>query len=160
MPSAIRDRDLPPHLQARYGVGRRPWGAYAIAGLLIAGFLAALALVAYNVLSPNIQPKLLAWKVMSPDHVDVTFEVRRPAEDDVYCVIRAQDESQADVGYAVVELPAGTPYEQQVYPLRTLAPAYVVDVLGCQAGGPPQRVPPPQFPPGVVPPAQPWTPAG
>ena len=27
-----------------------------------------------------------------------------------------------------------------------------------QAGEPPQRVPPPQFPPGVVPPQQPWTP--
>ncbi len=158
MPSAVRERDLPPHLRARYGVGRRPWGAYLAAIIVIVGFAAALGFVIYNVLAPNIQPKLLAWRVVSADHVAVTFEVRRSGATDVSCVIRAQDESRADVGYAVVTLPAGPAYVQQTYDLRTLAPAYVVDVIGCGTANPPERVPPPQFPPGVVPPAQPWTP--
>ena len=156
MPSSIMD--LPPHLKARYGVGRRPWGAYIATGLVAVAFVAALGFVIYNVLAPNIQPKLLAWRVVAPDHVAITFEVRRSESADVYCVLRAQDESRADVGYAVVSLPRGTTYVQQVYDLRTLSPAFVVDLLGCQAGEPPQRVPPPQFPPGVVPPQQPWTP--
>ena len=38
------------------------------------------------------------------------------------------------------------------------APAFIVEILACEAGSPPQRVVPPQFPPGVVPPEQPWTP--
>ena len=156
MPSAVKD--LPPHLRARYGVGRRPWGAYLLIALTVVAFTGALAFVAYNVLAPNIQPKLLAWRVVGPDHVAITFEVRRSEAADVYCVLRAQDESRADVGYAIVALPRGTTYVQQTYDLRTLSPAYVVDLLGCEAGGPPPRVPPPQFPPGVVAPQQPWTP--
>jgi len=157
MGSAIDGRSLAPHLQARYGVRRTPWWGYAVIGLVVIAFVGALAYVAYNLLAPGLQPKLLAWKVEGRDRVDVTFEVRRSAEADVYCVIRAQDESRTDVGYATVALPRGTTYVQETYPLRTISPAFVVELLGCEAGQPPVRIPPPQFPPGVVPPEQPWT---
>ena len=159
MSSAIDGRSLPPDLQARYGVGRRS-RLPLIAGLVgIAAFIAALAFVTFNLVSPKVTYKLLAWNDVAADRVDVTFDVRRSQEWDVYCVLRAQDESRTDVGYAVVGLPRGTSYEQVTYPLRTLAPAFVVEVLACEAGAPPERVVPPQFPPGVVPPEQPWTPA-
>ena len=158
MSSVIDGRSLPPDLQARYGIGRRS-RLPLIAGIIgVAAFIAALAFVTLNLVSPKVTYKLLAWNDISADRVDVTFEVRRSEEWDVYCVIRAQDESRIDVGYAVVGLPRGTSYEQMTYPLRTLAPAYVVEVLACEAGAPPARVVPPQFPPGVVPPEQPWTP--
>ena len=158
MGSPLRSRDLSPRMRERYGLDRRnPWPV--VLGVAFAvTFTAALAFVAYNVLSPGLQPKLLAWNVVGADRVDVTFEVRRSASADVYCVIRAQDETRADLGYAVVPLPRGTTYVQETYPLHTLAPAFVVELLACSAGGPPQRVPPPQFPPGVVPPEQPWSP--
>ncbi len=161
MSSAIDGRSLPPDLQARYGIGRRS-PLPLVAGIIaIAGFTAALAFVTFNLVSPKVTYELLAWDVVAADRVDVTFDVRRSEEWDVYCVVRAQDESRTDVGYAVVGLPRGTSYEQLTYPLRTLAPAYVVEVLACEAGAPPERVVPPQFPPGVVPPEQPWTaPAG
>lgn len=159
MSSAIDGRNLPPDLQARYGVGRRS-RLPLIAGLIgIAAFIAALAFVTFNLVSPKVTYKLLAWNDVAADRVDVTFDVRRSQEWDVYCVLRAQDESRTDVGYAVVGIPRGTSYEQVTYPLRTLAPAFVVEVLACEAGAPPERVVPPQFPPGVVPPEQPWTPA-
>ena len=159
MSSAIDGRSLPPDLQARYGVGRRSRFPL-IAGLIgIAAFIAALAFVTFNLVSPKVTYKLLAWNDVAADRVDVTFDVRRSQEWDVYCVLRAQDESRTDVGYAVVGIPRGTSYEQVTYPLRTLAPAFVVEVLACEAGAPPERVVPPQFPPGVVPPEQPWTPA-
>jgi hypothetical protein len=150
---------MSPQMRERYGLTRRPWGAMALSGLLAVAFVVALAYAGYQILSPQLYPKLLAWNVVADDRVDVTFEVRRPDTVDVYCVLRAQDETRADVGYAVVPLARGTTYVQQTYPLRTLAPAYVVEVLACEAGGPPQRVIPPQFPPGVVPPEQPWTPS-
>lgn len=159
MSSAIDGRSLPPDLQARYGVGRRS-SLPLIAGVIgITAFIAALAFVTFNLVSPRVTYELLAWDDVAPDRVDVTFEVRRSAEWDVYCTLRAQDESRADVGYATVAIPRGTSYAQQTYSLRTLAPAYVVEILGCAAGAPPERVVPPQFPPGVVPPEQPWTPA-
>ena len=113
-----------------------------------------------NLISPKVTFTLLAWDDLSADRVDVTFEVRRSAEWDVYCVLRAQDESRTDVGYATVPIPRGSTYVQQTYSLRTIAPAYVVEVLACEAGAPPERVVPPQFPPGVVPPDQPWTAPG
>jgi len=157
MSSAIDGRSLPPDLQARYGVGRRSWLPAVAAGIAAAAFIAALAFVTYNLVSPRVTYKLLAWNDVAADRVDVTFDVRRSEEWDVYCVVRAQDESRIDVGYAVVAIPRGTSYEQVTYPLRTLAPAFVVEVLACAAGAPPERVVPPQFPPGVVPPDQPWT---
>ncbi len=42
------------------------------------------------------------------------------------------------------------------YALRTLAPAYTTELLGCAVGEAP-RVIQPQFPPGVVPPDQPFS---
>jgi Domain of unknown function (DUF4307) len=158
MSSAIDGRSLPPDLQARYGVGHRS-PLPLIAGLVgITAFVAALAFVTLNLVSPKVTYDLLAWNDVAADRVDVTFDIRRSEEWDVYCVLRAQDESRTDVGYAVVGIPRGTSYVQTTYSLRTLAPAYVVEVLACQAGAPPERVVPAQFPPGVVPPEQPWTP--
>jgi hypothetical protein len=157
--SAIDGRSLPPDLQARYGIRRRS-PLPVIAGVLgIVAFVCALAFVTFNLISPRVDYELLAWNDIAADRVDVTFDIRRSAEWDVYCVLRAQDESRADVGYAVVGIPRGTSYEQLTYSLRTLAPAFFVEVLACEAGSPPTRVVPPQFPPGVVPPEQPWTPA-
>jgi hypothetical protein len=54
-----------------------------------------------------------------------------------------------------VTLPPGSRDELVEYPLRTLAPAFTVELLGCSVDGPPGVVPP-QFPPGVVMPDQPW----
>jgi Domain of unknown function (DUF4307) len=158
MSSAIDGRSLPPDLQARYGVGHRS-PLPLIAGFVgITAFVSALAFVTLNLVSPKVTYDLLAWNDVAADRVDVTFDIRRSEEWDVYCVLRAQDESRTDVGYAVVGIPRGTSYVQTTYSLRTLAPAYVVEVLACQAGAPPERVVPAQFPPGVVPPEQPWTP--
>jgi hypothetical protein len=158
MSSAIDPRSLPPDLQARYGVDQHRRGPLFVGLLAALVFVGALAFVTYQLVSPKVTYDLLAWDDLAADRVDVTFDIRRAAEWDVYCVIRAQDSSRIDVGYAVVAIPRGTTYEQQTYPLHTLAPAYVVEVLACEAGAPPQRVVPPQFPPGVVPPSQPWTP--
>ena len=161
MSSAVDGRTLPPDLQARYGIGRRSWLPLLAGVIGAAAFVAALAFVTFNLVSPKVTYTLLAWNDISADRVDVTFDMRRAEDWDVYCVIRAQDESRIDVGYAVVGIPRGTSYEQITYPLRTLAPAFVVEVLACEAGQPPTRVVPPQFPPGVVPPEQPWSaPAG
>jgi hypothetical protein len=45
------------------------------------------------------------------------------------------------------------------YSLRTVAPAFTVEVLACERPGE-LRAPGPQFPPGIAVPEQPWTPQG
>lgn len=158
VPSGIPVAELSPQMRERYGIRRTPWWGYLGLSAVVAAFIAALGYVGWQLAAPGIDYQVLSWRVVSDDRVDITFEVTRADDVDVYCILRAQDSTWADVGYAVTVLPRGTTYAQQTYSLRTIAPAYGIEVLGCSAGGPPDGVPPPQFPPGVVPPEQPWAP--
>ncbi len=156
MPSPFSRDQLSPQMQARYGMDRRPIGTWIAAAVLVVAFVGALAFVAIGVTGNPIEFRLVAWSVAGPDRVDVTFSVNRPADAPVTCVLRAQDDNRIDLGYAVTEIPAGGTDELITYPMRTLAPAFTVELLGCSVDGLPGVVPP-QFPPGVVPPEQPWT---
>ena len=144
-------------MQERYGLDHRPVGRWIAVGLLIVAFVAVLAFVGRGLTSNGTATRLIAWKVVAPDRVDITYQATADTGVEVQCVLRAQDSNRIDLGYATTTLPAD-PAAQVVistYRLRTLAPAYTAELLGCAAGGAPQ-VPPPQFPPGVVPPEQPW----
>lgn len=147
-------------MQARYGLDRRPVGRWIAVGVVVLAFTGILIGVGALLGSrDSVQASLITWGVVAPDRVDLTFTVRPDPSQDVRCVLRAQDSTRADVGYAVAVIPPapdGTPVMTS-YALRTLAPAYVVELLGCATGTDPAGVPPPQFPPGVVPPEQPWT---
>lgn len=148
---------LPPELKSRYGVGRRPWGTIALSAAVIVAFFAAVIFVGVMMARPSVDSNLLTYTVVSAERIDVTFDVRTGNPGDVTCVLRAQDESRADVGYAIVPLSVTDGYEQVTYSLRTIAPGYIIEVLGCAVGTEP-AVPGPQFPAGVIPPEQPWTP--
>ena len=157
MPSPFRKDQLSPAMVERYGLDRRPWGTWILGGLLIAVFAGALAFVGLTITRSTGASELLTWEVRSPERVTVTFAVRRRAGEALECAIRAQDRTSVDVAYAVVDVPAGQSEVQQVLELRTLTVPNVVEVLGCAPRGE-LSVISPQFPPGVVPPAQPWTP--
>lgn len=157
MPSPFRRDQLSPEMRARYGLDRRPVGRYIVVGLVIIAFFIGVVFVWMNLTADRVQFRLLAWSDVSPERVDVTFEVRAPAHVDVLCVVRAQDSQRIDLGYAEVPVPAGEDYRLVEYRLRTVAPAYAAEVLECVAVGEQLRVPGPQFPPGIAPPEQPWT---
>ena len=154
MPSPFRRDQLSPEMQARYGMGRRPLAAPIVGGLVALAFLGVLVWITIGMGSQGVQYRLLAWETKAPDRVDVTFEVRNTTADDVICVIRAQDQRRVDLGYVELTIPGGQEYVSMTYRLRTLAPAYTAELLGCSIGERP-RVPGPQFPPGVAPPPQP-----
>lgn len=136
-------------------MGQRNWGTVALIVFIIVAFVIALIFLVFALSTDRVQYRLLAWQIVSDDRVDITFEVRPPDDRPVVCVLRAQDVSRADVGYARVEIPGGSPYYLDTYPLRTLIPAYTAELLGCGVADSLDVVPP-QFPPGVVPPEQPW----
>ncbi len=142
-------------MQERYGVNRRSWGTVVVVGIVVLAFFVAVAFLVFALSTDRVQSRLLAWEIVSDDRVDITFEVRPPDERDVVCVLRAQDSTRADVGYARVVIPGGTDYVNQTYRLRTLIPAYTAELLECGFADS-LNVVPTQFPPGIVPPEQPW----
>lgn len=155
--STIRLRDQPTHLQDRYGFRKTPRAVLVVACLAIAGILAFGGWTALRLGNPAVQSKLLTWNARAPEHTDITFEIRRPAELDAECVLRVQDQTHHDVGYATVSVPAGTSYVQETYSVATRAPGYAAELLGCYAAGN-VTARPPDFPPGTSNPPQPWRP--
>lgn len=154
MTTPFRPAQLSPAMVERYGLGHRSITGRIITYTLAVAFALVLGFVAYQVTRPATDVTLISWTVVGPDRVDVTFRVHTPSDEPVSCVIRAQDASRADVGYATVEVTPVDGAATSTYRLRTAIPAYTAEVLGCGA----TAVPGPQFPSGVVPPAQPWTP--
>ena len=145
--------EIPQHLHLRYGVRPRRVAPILI-GILIAAMVSGgLAFANYRQHNPSVSSQLLAFEVTSPSQVLVTWEVSRGSQLTTFCVIRAQDIRRTDVGYAIVEIMAGTDYEQVTYPLTTNGEAVLAEVLGC-ASSTQMRVPPPDFPPGVKIPEQ------
>lgn len=142
------DSNLPEHIQLRYGVKRRRVVPVLI-GVLIAGVVSgSLAYGAFRQQNPSVSQKLLTFEVTSPTQVNVTWELARGPELATFCVLRAQDISRTDVGYATVRIPGGSEYEQITYPLTTNGQAVLAEILGC-SNSENMRVPPANFPPGV-----------
>lgn len=158
MPSPFTRDQLSPQMRERYGLDRRPVGRWIAVTVVVLAFLGILAWVTVGMTTDNVQTRLISWGVVAPDRVDITYQVRADPSTAIECVLRAQDENRIDVGYAEVTVPP-RPSDDVVistFALRTLAPAYTVELLGCATGAAP-KVPPPQFPPGVVPPDQPYS---
>jgi hypothetical protein len=140
-------------MAARYGVGRTSRGLVAVIVAVVAVFLAIIGVITWRLATPGVQASLLRFTVVSDTRVDLTFEVRRDSVSSTVCVLRAQSERHADVGYATVTITPGREYVQATYPLATSSLATVAEVLGCGVGEVP-RVDPPQFLPGTTNPQQ------
>ena len=157
MPSPFRKDQLSAEMVARYGMDRRPWGTWVLAGVLIVAAVVAFLVVARFNTGSSISVQVVGWDESATDHVDVDFIVNRPGGVAVECAVRAQDRTHVDVGYAVTTVPAGEDRAEQVFSLAVIAPAANAEVLGCAVPGE-LNVTQPDFPPGVVPPDQPYRP--
>jgi hypothetical protein len=132
---------------------QRSTGTVLISLVVILCFALALGWATISMTRDSIAVTMESWTVRG-DRVDVAFTVRSDSGQPLVCVIRAQDRTRADVGYATMTVPPGQVSAR--YSLGIIAPAFVTEILGCAAGEAPQVIGP-QFPPGVVPPQQPWT---
>lgn len=150
---------LSPELRARYGLAPMAWWKRALGISLGTVLVAVLGYGAWQVSDPSVNWQVTAYHVVSAQQSTISFEVSRDARTTVVCVIRAQDQNNADVGYATVTIPPGAATVPATYPLATWATAVIIDVLGCADNGPPQ-VTGPQFAPGTTNPPQQATVAG
>lgn len=158
MSSPFAADQLSPEMRARYGLDKRHLSPVVVAVLVAIVFLGAVAFAGIMSVRDNVEFQLIRWTVVGPDRADATFDVSRTGSDGVVCVLRAQDSKRIDVGYAEIAIPPGADTVTVDYSLRTVAPAYTVEVLACERPGE-LRVPGPQFPPGIAVPEQPWTPS-
>jgi hypothetical protein len=142
-------------MQHRYGLDQRAVGRIWGVALLLIAFVGILVYVAFGVTRNPVEFRLVSYEAAGPDRIDATLSVEKPSDSVVYCTLRAQDRTHTDVGYATVVIPAEQSDVLVDYSMRTLAPAYGMELLGCSVDQPP-GVTPPQFPPGVVPPPQPY----
>ncbi len=93
----------------------------------------ALAGVAYVRQRSDVQASVTGF-VVGGDSVRITFVLRRPADDDVVCVLRARDARGAEVGRARLRIPAGNSTVRTTYLLRTHGRPNTGEVYGCSAG--------------------------
>lgn len=138
----------------RYGLDRTPWAAILVSIVVIVAFAGALGWIGLS-MTTGVKTRVLTWDDSARDHVTIDVEVQREGATPLECAIRAQDRTHIDTGYAIAAVPEGSGTVQWSYALRTIAPAFSVEVLGCAPPGE-LRVAPPQFPPGVVAPSQPY----
>lgn len=146
-------QELSPAMAARYGLDRGAWRGRAVAAVVVTAFLVVVAALTVHLASGGVQSTLLRFVVVDDHRVDVTFQLQRDAGSDTVCVLRAQSETHADVGYATVTVSAGRPDLEVTYSLATASRAVSGEVLGCAAGTAPS-VDPPQFLPGTTNPLQ------
>lgn len=144
---------ISPEMALRYGVRKSRFVPIFVGLLLICAIAGAFYLKGNLAKNPIVSSRLLGFKVESSTQVSVSFEVSRGAKEKTYCVVRAQDENRADVGYATLTFASGPTYFKTTYVLRTESMAVLAEVLNC-SNSPVMRVPPPNFPPGVKIPEQ------
>jgi Domain of unknown function (DUF4307) len=118
----------------RYGATRRG-PRRAVLRWLAAGALAVAVVVAgllWAASRPDAEATVTAIRFGAADHVDVTFEVRKPRDATAVCVVRARDASGAQTGYEQVRVgPARGSVVTVTHRLATKARAVTGEVPGC-----------------------------
>lgn len=144
----------PEHIRARYGIRSRRQRVVIVAAILVGVLALPFATrFAWRASSQQGVLSMSAFRVLDDTHIDADL-LYAPKAEAFTCAIRAQDSNRVDVGYAYLVLRPESA-RSQTYRLATRAPAVFAGVLGCQPGVATDRLPPPQFAPGVKPPAQP-----
>jgi len=145
----------PPHIQERYPKPGKPWFLVFVAAIFVLVIGAFVTTGVTRVINPPLNEKLLAWEIKDKNNVEVIFEINRPIDMNVWCLVRSQDFYMTDIGYAILEIPQdGSDYKQINYVLKTASEAFTVEIMNCDDDPNSSLFPPPQFAPGVEIPRQ------
>jgi len=145
------NRDLwPPHIQERYPKPGKPWFLIVVGSIFILVIGAFVTTGILRVITPSLNEKLLTWDIKDENNVEVIFEINRPIDMDVWCLLRSQDFYMTDIGYAILEIPQdGKDYKQINYILKTAKEAFTVEVINCDDDPKSTLFPQPQVAPGI-----------
>jgi len=145
----------PPHIQERYPQPGKPWFLVIVAAIFVLVIGAFVTTGITRVINPPLNEKLLAWEINDKNNVEVIFEINRPIDMNVWCLVRSQDFNMTDIGYAILEIPQdGSDYKQINYVLKTASEAFTVEIMNCDDDPKSSLFPAPQFAPGVEIPQQ------
>ena len=140
----------PAHIQERYPQPGKPWFLVVVATIFVLVIGAFVTTGIVRVINPPLSEKLLTWDIKDKNNVEVIFEITRPIDMNVWCLIRAQDFYMTDLGYAILEIPQdGADYKQINYVLKTASEAFTVEVINCDKDPNSTLFTAPQFAPGV-----------
>jgi hypothetical protein len=118
----------------RYGRRRerRPASRWLVAVLLCAVLAVALglAVTGYRNQHRDVEAAVRSFTA-GPAQVRVTFELTRPGTGPVNCLVRARNRQGAEIGRALVRVPAGRQTVIVTYSLPTRGRAVTGEVLGC-----------------------------
>ncbi len=118
----------------RYGRRRErgPAPRWIVPVLLCAVLVGALglAITGYRNQSGGVQAQVRSFAV-GPAEVRVTFDVNRPDSEPVQCLVRARDRQGAEIGRALIRVPAGRRHVTVTHTLPTRGRPITGEVLGC-----------------------------
>ena len=120
---------------ASTGAGRGARAGRVVGVVVLAGVSLVIALTLAQPLfgtPEEVRQRAVAFDVLGDD-VRVVWQVDRPADLDVVCVVRARAEDGREVGRAEVPVPAGRSRVRVEYVLRTTGDPVTGELVDCGA---------------------------
>jgi hypothetical protein len=113
----------------------------ALAVVVVGILLGWVVWAAVSYARPEVTSGIVSWEVVDEHTATATFSVvRRAADVEASCLLRAQARDHSVVGELDVEIgPGGDPTGTLTQTLRTERRATVVDIVGCVAEGQSRR---------------------
>ncbi len=149
---AVSRATVLPELYERYGLKpRNPF-------LLVSVWTVAFAVFGFVFLQVNsgqqedVETRLISWDAKSEKEVQISWTLYQSENQPVYCVLKAQDSDQFDVGFAIFMATQTDSIPQFTHTLKTNAEAFAVITPTCELQ--PEALLGSHFRPGLLPPAQ------
>jgi hypothetical protein len=149
---AVSRSTVPKELHERYGLKpRNPL-------ILISTWTVALAVFGFLFIQINsgqqadVETRLISWEVKTANRVEINWTVYQSSNLPVYCVLKAQDSDQFDVGFAIFKATETQSIPQFTQVINTNAEAFAVITPTCELE--PEALLGSHFRPGLLPPAQ------
>ncbi len=149
---AVSRATVPPNLYERYGLKpRNPFLLISIwsISLAIFGFL---FLQVASGQQEEVETRLISWDAKSINEVQISWTVYQADNQPVYCILKAQDSDQFDVGFAIFKARQTKSIPQFTHTLKTNVEAFAVITPACALE--PEALLGSHFRPGLLPPAQ------
>lgn len=105
---------------------------WVVGGLLVAAAVALMAWIGVANARDNVEYHDVGFTVDSPAQVTARWQVSKPKDKQVRCLVRAMDKSFGTVGAVEVDVPAGVSEAVRVTRIKTTSLAVTGTVRSCE----------------------------